>query len=130
MVLNCKKITTAACRNTDSFQGFMFSLMLSLPFYINWDSQLTARWARAHFNGVLAKHAQLNGGYIIRHPDIRGSKDPGLYDPNNQGDLMEIGYFVNDERHSPKNPDNCSPVCCHFGTQEAADGNAQSHTSS
>ena len=30
MVLSCKKITAAACRSTDSFYRFMFSLMLSL----------------------------------------------------------------------------------------------------
>ena len=72
----------------------MFSLMLSLPFYINWDSQWVARWARACFNGALAKFAQLNAGYIIRHPDIATEKDLGLYDPNNQEDLMEIGYLL------------------------------------
>ena len=83
MVLNCKKITAVACRSTDSFCGFMFSLMLSLPFYINWDSQQAAKWARAHFNGSLAKNAQLNGGYITRHLDIMEVTDPGLYDPNN-----------------------------------------------
>ena len=94
MVLNCKKIATAACRNTDSFCGFMFSLILMLPFYINWDSQQVARQVRAHSNGVLAKHAQLNGGYIIRHPDTATAMDLGLYDLNNQGDLMEIGYLL------------------------------------
>ena len=90
IVINCKKITTAVTRSTDSYCGFMFSLMLSLLFYINWDSQQAARWARAHFNGLLAKHAQLNGGYIIRHLDIAAVTYPGLYDPNNQGDLTEI----------------------------------------
>ena len=94
MVLNCKKITVAACRSTDSFCGFMFLLMLSLPFYINRDSQWAARQARAHFNGSLAKHAQINGAYIIRHPDIMAVTDLGLYDPNNQGDLTEIGYLL------------------------------------
>ena len=69
----------------------MFSLMLSLPFYINWDSQRAAQRARAHFNGSLAEHAQKNGGYIIRHPEIAAVTDPGLYNPNNQGDLNEIG---------------------------------------
>ena len=93
MVLNCKKITTAACRSTDSFWGFMFSLM-SLPFYIKWDSQRVVRRARTHFNGSLAKHAQRNGGYIIRHPDIMAATDLGLYDPNNQGDLIEIRYLL------------------------------------
>ena len=68
--------------------------MLSLPFYINWDSQWAARRPRAHFNGSLVKHAQLNGGYIIRHPDIMAVTDPGLYDPNNQGDLTEIRYLL------------------------------------
>ena len=72
----------------------MFSLMLSLPFYINCDSQRVARQGRAHVNGSVAKHAQLNGGYIIRHPDIVAATDPGLYNPNNQGDLMEIGYLL------------------------------------
>ena len=72
----------------------MFLLMLSLPFYINWDSQRVVRRARAHFNGSLAKHAQLNGGYIIRHPDIATATDPGLYDPNNQGDFIETGYLL------------------------------------
>ena len=52
------------------------------------------RRARACFNGSLAKHAQLNGGYIIRHPDIAATTDLGLYDPNNQGDLTEIGYLL------------------------------------
>ena len=52
--------------------------MLSLPFYINWDSQRAARRARAHLNGSLAKYAQKNGGYIIRHPDIVAATDPGL----------------------------------------------------
>ena len=94
MVLSCKKITTAACRSTDSFQGFMFLLMLSLPFYINWDSQRAALRARACFNGSLAKHAQKNGEYIIRHPDIVAVTNPGLYDPNNQGDLNEIRYLL------------------------------------
>ena len=94
MVLNCKKITTAACRSTDSFHSFIFSLMLLLPFYINWESQQVARQVRAHFNGELAKHAQLNGGYIIRHPDIAPATNPGLYDLNNQGDLMEIWYLL------------------------------------
>ena len=94
MVLNCKKITAGACRSTDSFCGFMFLLMLPLPFYINWDSQWAARQTRAHINGSLAKHAQLNGGYIIRSPDIVVVTDPGLYDSNNQGDLTEIGYLL------------------------------------
>ena len=94
MVLNCKNITTVACRSTDSFHRFMFSLMLSLPFYINWDSQWAARWARAHFNGSLAKHTQLNRGYIIRHLDIMVATDLVLYDPNKQGDLTEIGYLL------------------------------------
>ena len=94
MVPSCKKITIAAYRSTDSFQGFIFLLMLSLPFYINWDSQRAVRRARACFNGLLAKHAQLYGGYIIRHLDIAAATDPGLYDPNNQGDLMEIGYLL------------------------------------
>ena len=94
MVLSCKKITAAACRSRDSFQGFMFLLMLSLHFYINWDSQRVARRARAHFNGLLAKHAQQNGGLIIRHLDIVAVTDLGLYDPNNQGDLTEIGYLL------------------------------------
>ena len=95
MVLNCKKITTAACRSTDSFQGIMFSLMLSLPFYINWDSQRAARQARAHFSmGLRPSMPSLMGGYIIRHPDIAAAMDPGLYNPNNQGDLMKIGYLL------------------------------------
>ena len=94
MVLNCKEITTVACRSTDSFWGFMFSLMLSLPFYINWDSQWAARRARACFNGLLEKHAQLNGGYIIRHQHITVATDPGLYDSNNQGALTEIRYLL------------------------------------
>ena len=68
--------------------------MLSLPFYLSWDSQRASRWAHAHFNGALAKHAQLHGGYIIRHPDIATARGPGLYDPNNQGNLMEIGYLL------------------------------------
>ena len=72
----------------------MFLLMLLLPFYINWDSQRVVRRARAYFNGSLAKQAQLNGGYIIRHPDITAATDPGLYDPNNQGDLMDIRYLL------------------------------------
>ena len=72
----------------------MFLLMLSLPFCINWDSQQVVRWARACFNGALAKHAQLNRGYIIRHPDIAAATDLGLYDPNNQGDFTEIGYLL------------------------------------
>ena len=29
-----------------------------------------------------------------RHPDITLVTDPGLYDPNNQGDLTEIGYLL------------------------------------
>ena len=93
-VTNHQQITAAACRSTDSFHGLMFSLMLSLPFYINWDSQWAARQARAHFNGSLAKHAQLKGGYIIRHPDIAAVTDPGLYDTNYQGDLTEFGYLL------------------------------------
>ena len=68
--------------------------MLSLPFYINWDSQQAVRWARAYFNGSLEKHAQLNGGYIIRHPDIVVVTDLGLYDQKIQGDLMDIGYLL------------------------------------
>ena len=51
-------------------------------------------WARALFNGSLAKHTQLNAVYIIRHPDIAAVADPGLYDPKNQGDLTEIGYLL------------------------------------
>ena len=47
-----------------------------------------------HFNGALAKHAQLKRGCIIRHPDITAAMDLGLYDPNNQGDLTEIGYLL------------------------------------
>ena len=93
MVQNFNKIIMAAFRSTDTFTGFMFSLMLSLLFYLNWDSQQAARQARAHFNGTLAKHAQVNGGYIIRHLDIAAATDPGLYDPNTQEDLTEIGYF-------------------------------------
>ena len=93
-LLNCKKITATACRSTDSFCGFMCPLMLSLPFYINWDSQWAARQARTCFNGLLEKHAQLNRGYIIRYLDIAVVTDPGLYDPNNQGDLTEIGYLL------------------------------------
>ena len=72
----------------------MFLLMLSLPFYINWDSQRAAQRARAHFNRSLAKCAQKNGGYIIRHLDIVTVTDPGLYNPNNQGDLTKIGYLL------------------------------------
>ena len=94
MVLNCKKITAVACKSTDSFHGFMFSLMLSLPFYINWDSHGAARWARARFNRSLTKHAQLKGGYIIRHLDIVVATDLGLYEPNNQEDLTEIRYLL------------------------------------
>ena len=94
MVLNCKKITTAIRRSTDSFRGFMFSLMLSLPFYTNWDSQQVARRVKAHFNGVLPKHSQLNGGSIIRHPNIAAAMGPDLYDLNNQGDLTEIRYLL------------------------------------
>ena len=109
MVLNCKKITTVACRSTDSFQGFMFSLMLSLPFYINWGSQRGVRRARAHFNGSLAKHAQFNGRYIIRHPDITAATDPGQCYPNNQGDLTNR-VLVDDARHSPESSDHCSAV--------------------
>ena len=119
MVLSCKKITAAACRSTDSFQGFMFSLMLSLPFFINWDSQRAVRRARACFNGSLAKHAQLNGGYIIRHPDIVAVTDSGLYDPNNQGDLTEIGYLL-----MMKDIAQSSTICGGIYTEEAADGNA------
>ena len=94
MVLSCKKITVAVCRSTDSFQGFMFLLMLSLPFYINRDSQRAAQRARACFNRSLAKNAQKNGGYIIRHLDIMAVIDPGFYAPNNQGDLTEIRYLL------------------------------------
>ena len=72
----------------------MFSLMLFLPFYINWDSQRAALRARAYFNRSSAKHAQKNGGYIIRHPDIVAVTDPGLYDLNNQGDLTKIWYLL------------------------------------
>ena len=50
--------------------------------------------ARDCFNGSLAEHAQKSGGYIIRHPDIVVATDPGLYDPNNQGDLTEIRYLL------------------------------------
>ena len=94
MVLSCKKITAVACWSTDLIQGFMISLMLSLPFYINWHSQRAAQRARAHFKGSLAKHAQKNEGYITRQPDIVVVTDPGLYDPNNQGDLTKIGYLL------------------------------------
>ena len=94
MVINSKKITTVACRSTDLFRGFMFLLMLSLPFYINCYFQWPARWARACFNGLLAKHAQLNGGYIIKHLGTTAVTDLGLYYPNNQGDLTEIGYLL------------------------------------
>ena len=52
------------------------------------------RWARACFNGLLAKNAQLNGGYIIWHLDITVVTDPGLCDPNYQGDLTEIRYLL------------------------------------
>ena len=72
----------------------MFLLVLSLPFYINWDSQRTAQRARPHFNGSLAKYSQKNGGYIVRHPDIVAVTDPVLYNPNNQGSLNEIGYLL------------------------------------
>ena len=45
-------------------------------------------------NGALAKHAQLNGGYIIRQPNVAAATDLGLYDPKYQGDLTEIRYLL------------------------------------
>ena len=55
MVLSCKKITVAACRSTDTFRGFMFSLMLCLPFYINWDSQRAA-WRDVWYDTSCNRH--------------------------------------------------------------------------
>ena len=77
-----------------NYNSCMQEYGLSLPFYINRHSQKAACRARAHFNGALAKHAELNGGYIIRHPDTAATMDPCLYDPNNQGDLTGTGYLL------------------------------------
>ena len=103
--------------------------MLSLLFYLNWDSQQATRQARAHFNGALAKHAQLNRGYIIRNPDIAAATDPGLYVPSTQGDLSEIGYLLK-MKDIAQSSDNCGSLCCGTGVLKTAYGYAKCNSDS
>ena len=90
----------------------MCLLMLSLPFYINWDSQKVAQRARAHFNGLLAKHAQKNGGYTrpLQSKQSRGHHRDWV--------------LIDAERHSTKSTDHSSTIHGGVSMKDAADGNA------
>ena len=42
MVTTCKALTKQVVRQTDTFRGYFFNLMISLPWYVGWKSQWVA----------------------------------------------------------------------------------------
>ena len=53
MVTSCKALTKQVVRPTDIFRGFFFNLMISLPWYVGWQSQRATRCARS-WHGIMA----------------------------------------------------------------------------
>ena len=76
-----------------SHLGVFISLMLPETWYTVWNTQRAVRWARAHFNGCLARAATLAGQYIISHPEL-SPKDQlaiiktGTTKPSRMGNLI------------------------------------------
>ena len=70
MVITCKALTRQVVSPTDTFCGFSIKLMISLLWYVGWQSQRAARHTRSHFNGCLASMACDHGCYIICHDGI------------------------------------------------------------
>ena len=94
MVIMCKALTKQFVRSTDTFRGFVFNLMISLPWYMGWKSQCAARRARSHFNRCLTSMAHDHGCYIIRHDGIKATIRQGLFDTSNPGDLTDVSLSM------------------------------------
>ena len=94
MVRACKALTQKVEHQSDHFKGIFLNLMISLPWYIGWESQRAARRAGARFNGCLASTARDHGCYIIHHDGIVASMGQGLYDPQNPGDLVTSMFLA------------------------------------
>ena len=94
IVIKCKALTKQVIRSTDTFRGFFFNLMISLPWYMGWKSQHAARRARSHFNGCLISMACDHGCYIICHDGIKATIKKGLFDTSNPGDLTNVSLSM------------------------------------
>ena len=94
MVRASKALTQKVERQSDNFKGIFINLLISLPWYVGWESQRAARRARSRFNGCLASVARDQGCYIVRHDGIVAAQGQGLYDPNNPGDLSQLGLSM------------------------------------
>ena len=93
MIVICKALTKQVIRTTDTFGGFFFNLMISLPLYMGWESQCAARRARSHFNN-LTSMAHDHGCYIIHHDGIKATIRQGLFETSNPGDLTNVGLSM------------------------------------
>ena len=94
MVWACKALTQKVERQSDNFKGIFLNLMISLLWYIGWESQRVAHRACSRFNGCLASVARDHSCYIIHHDGIVASMGQGLYDPQNPGDLSQLGLSM------------------------------------
>ena len=94
MVTMCKALTRQVVRPTDNFHSFFFNLMISLPWYVGWQSQRAAKHARSCFNGCLTSMAQDHNCYIIHHNGILATIGEGLFDADHPGDLSNVGLSM------------------------------------
>ena len=78
MMATCKALTRQVVRSMDTFWGFFFNLMISLPWYVGWKCQRAARCTRSRFNGCLASMAHDYWCCIIHHDSIKATIGEGL----------------------------------------------------
>ena len=90
----CKALTRQVVRSTDTFQGFFFNCMISLPWNMEWKCQRAVRHARSRFDGCLVSMAQNHGYYIVCHDGIKATISEGLYDTGHPGDLSNVGLSM------------------------------------
>ena len=92
--MKCKALTKQVIRSTDILRGFLFNLLISLPWYMGWKSQHATRRARSCFNGCLTSMACDHGYYIIHHDGIKATTGQGLCDTSNLGDLTNVSLSM------------------------------------
>ena len=76
-----------------SHLGVFVSLMLPETWYAGWKMQRAVRWARAHFNGCLARATTLAGQYVISHPELSPKDQPAFIKPGTTK-LSRMGNLI------------------------------------
>ena len=94
MMGKVKKLLKSVDTHLKGCSAVFFSHMVSLPWYVSWNHQRVARWAKACLNGAIAKCAQDAGMYVIPHNGLQARQGEGLYDINRPGHLSAMGNLI------------------------------------